>query len=199
MNTVHHMVMLGGLMGVTMDKGGVSVLPQKIIRIADVQVHDIEGFLIRFLLALLTELDCHGAALIQGLGQEGTFPFRSTGLLPEFLIGFIMGAQGISMGKDKLPFRCGESIGIGQQLGATLLAEILSQQKVPVAMHDENRKTGGTCLGQCRDDFLVTGDVLVVISNPGFKQVSKNIKAVAGLGDVVKKACKDGSHPRGLG
>jgi len=67
--------------------------------------------------------------------------------------------------------------GVGQQLRARLRAELLSQQEIPVAVHDEAGHAAG---GERADrlDGLLLVEVGCIVSDPRLEQIAEDVECV---------------------
>ena len=87
--------------------------------------------------------------------------------------------------------------GIIQQLDAAALGEALTQQKIPVAMHDEHGCAGGGAGPQGIADGLAERTV-VIVTDPGLEQIAEYIERTGAARPVTEEADKQFRGGRAL-
>ena len=181
----------GGAVGVAVDQVADAGVFHDAHHFRRGHVHDVFRLVGVVALALHAHALGEGAAFFQGFGEHALLPLGVAGHGAELLVGVVFGAQAVAVhqqGAGAVQVGHGAFV---QQHAAAVVGELVAEQKVPVAVHEEQLGPGVGKAPEGVDRLAVEGAVIVV-ADPGFEQIPQHIEAVGLAGVVVEQGFQRG-------
>ncbi len=173
---IDDMDMPAGAMDVAMDEAGAGIFPEKGIDRSRIDIHDLCRLFRFFHFALPSQFADGGFARIQRLREKISLPGFIAHALPERLVFDICRAERIAVNKQRGFPEYVEKPGIGNMTGTCGFEKLRPHQKIPVAVHNQERNARVGEFPQTRDHLQVEGIGKVVVPGPRIEQIAEYVK-----------------------